>query len=399
MTWPTPFLPNPAVRAALDRVDERRVAELTLELVKIRGYTGETVDVAEFYAAYLSRLGLEVEVLREFPRTPQVVGRLRGRGAGPTLELNGHLDTVPVEHAAPRIADGRVFGRGATDMRGGVAAEVEAVRCLMEAGVELRGDLLLTAHGLHEAPTGHGEDLAARMRTGPKGDAAIIAEGGGSRQALLVAGLGMGIFEIEISRSGDAIHENEVTPGTPHPILAAARLVTLMQERTAEYALVDLPYLGSESFFIGVCESGDFYNRLPARARIVGTRRYAPEKSFEEVAAEIDCLARQVEAETGATVSVSFTKTRDGFRLNESEPIVQALRAGFADVTGTELPLRGWRSVADAPVFQKIGGVPAVYHSAGGIGAHADVESVGTAELAQAACVFIATTARFVGVA
>ncbi len=384
-----------AVQRALELVDGARVANLTLDLVRIRSYTGETVEVAECYADHLAGLGLEVQVLRDFPRTPQVVARLRGTGGGPTLELNGHLDTVPVEHSAPRIADGAVYGRGAADMKGGLAAEVEAVRCLMEAGVRLRGDLLLTAHGLHEAPTGHGEDLAARMRSGPKGDAAIIAEG--ASDALLVAGLGMGIFEITVSQPGGSIHENDVRPGTPHPILAANRLVTLMQERAAELAKSDLPYTGPESYFLGVFQSGDFYNRLPASCRIVGTRRYAPEKSFEEVAAEIEGLARRVEEETGATVRVEFTKTRDGFRLAEDAPIVRSLRGAYATVTGRELPLRGWRSVADAPVFEKVGGVPAVYHSPGGEGAHADLERVPIAGLVRAARVYLLTAASFAG--
>ncbi len=182
-----------AIKRALGLVDAQRVAQLTLDLVKIKSYTGETVEVAEFYARTLKDLGLEVQLLRDFPRTPQVVARLRGTGGGPTLELNGHLDTIPVEHSAPKIADGCVWGRGATDMKGGLATVVEAVRCMVEAGVRLKGDLLLTAHGLHEAPLGHGEDITARMRTGPKGDAAIIAEGGGP--TLPMAGLGMGIFE------------------------------------------------------------------------------------------------------------------------------------------------------------------------------------------------------------
>jgi acetylornithine deacetylase len=235
------------------------------------------------------------------------------------------------------------------------------------------------------------------MRTGPKGDAALIAEGASDR--LLVAGVGMGIFDITVSRPGEAIHENAAAPGTPHPILAASRLVSLMQERAAELAKADLPYLGPESYFIGLFQGGDFYNRLPTTCRIVGTRRYAPEKSFEEVAAELEAMARRVETETGTTVRVDFTKTRDGFRLDEGEPLVEALRGAYREAVGQELPLAGWRSVADAPVFQKVGGVPATYHSPGGAGAHADLESVRVADLARAARVFLLTAVRFAGIA
>ena len=386
-----------SIAEAIAKVQPDRIARLTLDLVKIEGYTGETVEVSEFYADHLRGLGLEVELLRDLPRTPVVVARWRGVGGGPTLELNGHLDTVPLEHAPPRVAGGLIHGRGSADMRGGLAAEVEAVRALIDAGVRLKGDVMLTAHGMHEAPTGHAEDLIVRLRKGPKGDAAVIAEG--SRDALIVAGLGMGIFEIEITRAGDATHENSTPAGTPHPILAGARLVQLIQARHAEYQKVDLPHTGPESFFVAEFHGGDFYNRFPNRAKIVGTRRWAPTKTFEEVGAEIEGIARRVEAETGVAVRVDFTKTKDGFVMREDEPIAVALKDGYRDATGQELPVGGWRSVADAPVFFKEGGIPAVYHSPGGDGAHADVESVAIADLARAAKVYLATAARFCGVA
>ena len=385
-----------AITRAFEKVQPDRIAQLTLDLISIKGYTGETVEVAEFYADFLRRLGLEVELLRDLPRTPVVVARLRGVSGGPTLELNGHLDTVPLPHDPPRIENGVVHGRGSADMRGGLAAEVEAVRALVDAGIRLKGDIMLTAHGMHEAPTGHAEDLIHRLHHGPKGDAAVIAEG--ASNMLLVAGLGMGIFEVEITRAGEAAHENSTPANTPHPILAGTRLVQLMQERHAEYQQMPIPHLGPESFFVAEFHSGDFYNRFPNYAKIVGTRRWAPHKSFEEVGAEIEGLARQVEAETGVAVKVNFSKTKDGFILEPDEPIAAALKGGYHDATGNDLPDGGWRSVADAPVFFKEGGIPAVYHSPGGSGAHADHESVEIASLARAARVYLATAVRFCGI-
>ena len=71
-------------------------------------------------------LGLAVEVLDDpFPATPIVIGRLRGGDPGPTIVLNGHLDTVPIPHDPPRVEGGRVWGRGSADMKGPVAAATE----------------------------------------------------------------------------------------------------------------------------------------------------------------------------------------------------------------------------------------------------------------------------------
>ena len=83
------------------RVDAERLQQATLDLVRIRSYTGDTREVAAAYARHLEQIGLEVEILRDFPNDPCVVARLRGSGGGPTLEFNGHLDTVPVDHPAP----------------------------------------------------------------------------------------------------------------------------------------------------------------------------------------------------------------------------------------------------------------------------------------------------------
>ena len=78
-------------------VDVDRLRDLTLELVEVDSPTGDTADVARLYARRLAEIGMDVEVLDDvFPATPTVVGRLRGAGPGPTIVLNGHLDTVPI---------------------------------------------------------------------------------------------------------------------------------------------------------------------------------------------------------------------------------------------------------------------------------------------------------------
>jgi acetylornithine deacetylase/succinyl-diaminopimelate desuccinylase-like protein len=379
----------------LGRVDAERLQRATLDLVRIRSYTGDTREVAVAYARHLERIGLAVEVLRDFPNDPCVVARLRGAGAGPTLEFNGHLDTVPVDHPAPYVKDGRIYGRGSADMKGGLAAMAEAAQVIVESGVRLKGDLLLVAHGLHEAPDGHGEDLSDLVRRGIKGDAVIITEL--ASDTLPVVGLGQAAFDFTITRPGESSHELLTPPDTPHPILAAVRLVNLMQTRHNELAHVKIPYVGHESFFVGILQGGDFFNRWTNACRLVGTRRYGPENSYANVLAELRAMAAQVERETGAQVALNLIPVRDGFRVAEDEPLVVALRRAYTEVTGRELPLVGSRMVGDAAIFIKEGKVPAVYHGPGGQGAHADLESVPIAELVRAAKVYVLTALSYAG--
>lgn len=387
-----------AAERVLAAVNAERVAQLTLELCRIRSYTGDTQAATDYYCGVLAEMGLAIQVFDDFPRTPSVVATLRGAGGGRSLELNAHMDTIPLDHRPAEIRDGYVYGRGATDMKGGLAAATEAIRAIQEAGVQLKGDLLVSTHGLHELPGGHGEDLTARVARGIHGDAAIVTECGAD--ILPVAGVGQAMYEITIRRAGEVTHENSTAPGTPHPIYAGARLVQLIEARHRELAATTaIPYAGPESFFVGEFHSGDFFNRFPVEARIVGTRRYAPGRRFEEIQAEVEALCRQVAAETGTQVDLKLTKARDGFIVDQRDPLVLAVRAAYQRVTGKELPLGGLRSVADASIFNQVGGIPALYHGPGGRGHHADEEAMPIAELVRAARVLALTALEYCGIA
>ena len=115
--------------------------------------------MARLYGRRLEEYGLDVELLDErFPATPIVIGRLRGGEPGPTVVLNGHLDTVPIPHEPPRVEGDDIYGRGTADMKGALACAAETARLVAERG-SFPGELVIVATGLHESPLGRGEDL------------------------------------------------------------------------------------------------------------------------------------------------------------------------------------------------------------------------------------------------
>ena len=160
-----------------ERVDPERITQLTLDMVRIPSPPGQERAVSEFYAKELRDIGLEVEMDDEYPDSPSVIARLKGSANGTTLQLDGHTDAIDVPGPKPRFEDGYIHGRGSEDMKASLAAMAEAARIICEAGVQLEGDLLLTAHGLHESATN--ETLISLIEKGVHGDAVIVTELGG----------------------------------------------------------------------------------------------------------------------------------------------------------------------------------------------------------------------------
>ena len=370
-------------------VDADRLRDLTLELVEVESPTGDTAEVSRLYGERLREIGMEVELLGErFPRTPIVLGRLRGGKPGPTIVLNGHLDTVPIPHEPPRVEDGRIYGRGTADMKGALACFAEAVRGLDS----FPGEVVIVAVGLHESPLGRGEDLAWLLGEGGfTADFGVVGELGAT--SLAVAHVGCATFEITVRRDGAVTHELMTAAGTPNPNLVAARVIEAIRLRNEELAAVEHDWVGPESYFLGEVHGGDFYNRHPIECRLVGTRRWAPGNTAEQAEAEFRALLDPIAADSGCAIDLELQVSRGAYEIDPEHRLVDALRGAYREVVGQELPLGGVRLVADGAMFNAAG-IPTVYHGPQGTGAHGDVESIEIAELVRATKVYLALLER-----
>ena len=166
-------------------VDERRLLELERKSIRIPSTTFEEGKIADFYANYLSEIGLDVEmmdVIHPFDRghqEPPADRPAQGPGGGPTLMLNGHMDPGcemtgwSVDPYGAKFEDGWIWGMGAHDDKGGVVAAISAVEAIVRSGTRLKGDVLVTpviAHKLGGAGT------RALLRHGVKADLCINME-------------------------------------------------------------------------------------------------------------------------------------------------------------------------------------------------------------------------------
>jgi len=138
------------------KIDERRLVDLAVRLVSVPSFTGSEEPIAHVMHDVLSELGLQVQWQQIEDGRANVLGTWAGSGEGPTLMFNGHLDTsysgrepllqdIPGFQPAGFERDGRIYGLGISNMKGALAAYVEAIRALQDAGASLRGDVLVAA--------------------------------------------------------------------------------------------------------------------------------------------------------------------------------------------------------------------------------------------------------------
>ena len=235
------------------------------------------------------------------------------------VQLAGHMDTIPSPHSAPRVRDGRIYGRGACDMKSGLAVIAEVVRVLSPVLRESDAGLLVTAYGLHEGPGSAPMHAPLRdlIRRGIVGRAVIVCEG--PRESVPIAGKGSLVFKIRISRPGVVEHEILHEGDVPNPLMAAHEFLSLLEAASLKWTARD-DLVGGETYFVGAVHGGDLYNRIPVEATIEGTRRYPGSRTFAGVTEELAAIAREVRRRHGVRVEAELRPGRPTLRNRSLHP-------------------------------------------------------------------------------
>ena len=343
-----------------DAVDEKRLVETALALIEVPSPTLSAGKVAQRLTEILTAEGFFVErPVADWPESPAVAVRLDSGRAGRVLQFDGHLDTVHLPFVPPRLEEGQLYGSGASDMKGGIAAFVEALRVLRDTEVLEGGGVLLTAHDHHEGPWGDRRQLLALLREGYVGDAVLLPEY--LADVLPVAGRGLAIFSVDISREGAPVHEVLRPEGLPDVLGAGADLVLRLKDLSRLLADIRDEYGGCESIFVGHFECGEMYNQAPVTCRVEGTRRWVRPGVGEEVRREFDALVDEVARAHGVRVEVSdWNVAGDAFHIDVDDPLVAAFQAAHGEAVGAPLPLGAKPFVDDGNIFAGIAGIGVV---------------------------------------
>lgn len=284
----------PAGRNAATLVDPERLATLLKRLVAADSTNppGGEAAVVAVLADHFGRHGLAAELTEALPGRPNL--SISIGGGSPVLLLNAHTDTMPVGPDWSRppfsaIVEGdRLFGRGACDAKGGLAAMAEAMVAIATSGVPLRGRLVFDAVIDEEGgAAGTRETLLA----GRAADWAIVAE----PTDLSIARASNGQLDVAITVRGRATHG--ATPDDGRSAIAdAAALVAAFEGEHARLRAVRHPLLGPASYSVGTIHGGVQTSIVAAKCRLEVDRRILPGSSIEEAMAEIDAVLDTVRA-------------------------------------------------------------------------------------------------------
>jgi acetylornithine deacetylase len=401
-------------RYAIDRlwseIDKRRdeFIELVQELVRFQSVLGQEAGIQQFVAGHMTLSGLETqtwdldESLRHVPEAgdsgvpfegrPNVAGWLHGAGDGRSLILNGHVDVVspePVENWtrdpwAAEIDGDRMYGRGALDMKSGVAMNLMLPRLIRDTGIRLRGGLHVQSV-IEEECTGNGAlDMSRRFSA----DAAIITEPSGG--TLTAAHVGVMWFRIKVT--GRSAHA-AVAPTGVNAISKMVPIIKALEDLDKELNEDTHPaFEGIEhpiNLNIGVMQAGDWPSTVPGAAELNCRVSFFPGKTVAEMRDDIEQAVRHA-AQTDPWLQEHMPEiTYYGFQSGGStvsmdEPSVKLLAEWHETVRGGPLLPRSGTGTNDMRYFN-FAGIPCGCYGASGGGAHAADEWLDITSIAPTA--------------
>ena len=334
--------------------------------------------MADHVAAWLEAAGLDVSRHEAAPGRPNVVGTRRGTSGGRSLMLNAHMDTVGIGGSAdgirPRTEAGRMYGRGAYDMKAGLAIAMVAAAAVPP----LRGDVIVAAV-CDEELAGIG---TAAVLEHLRPDAAIVTE-----PTELAAGVAHKGFQgFAIATTGRAAHGSRPDLGED-AILAMGPV--LHELRALEGRLSQAPphpLLGRASLHASLIDGGQEFSSYPARCELIGELRTLPGGG------DAMALVRDAVRRSGAPATVEARWSGEPFAVDPAHELVElVVRHGASERTG--LPF--WTDAAQLAAA----GVPTVLFGPAGGGAHGDVEWVDLASVHHVCDTLVAVARDFCGVA
>ena len=364
-------------------IDERRLVDLALRLVSTPSFTGSEQAAAGLMRDELDSIGLATQWQQVEDGRANVLGTWPGAGGGPTLMFNGHLDTsysgrepwlqgIPGFQPEGFERDGRIYGLGISNMKGALACYVEAVRALQDAGVRLRGDVLVAAVAGEIEKTQHGDAQGAEYRGYAAGSRYLVTHGGVADMCILgeptenkLVLAHFGSLWLRLSTHGPFIHtafsagrrdENSIL--RMRAVLDAVLEWLPSWEREMSYG--DVGGVAN----VGAIEGGFGWrvSRTPHRTDLFLDLRVPPDVPMAEARRKALEFARCLDG-----VEAEVYVTAPGAQIDEEHPLVGALGEAHGEVFGAPAERDVTRWFSDASVLTRYGIATVNYGTSSGL--------------------------------
>jgi acetylornithine deacetylase len=380
------------------QIDEQFLVETAVDLVQIDSRNpslspdgpGEAV-IGDYVADVLEKLGLSVTTHRLGPDRVNVVGVLKGKGGGRSLMLNGHLDTVGVagmkEPFSGAIRDGKLYGRGSQDMKGSLAAMLTAVKALVDAGVSLAGDVLLTAVADEEYLSQGTEDIVKHYTA----DAAVVTEP--TDMAICLAHRGFIWYDVETF--GRAAHGSRYDEGIDANVRMGRFLARLDRLEQALRQRPPHPLTGPPSLHASIIRGGTEMSIYADHCLLKLERRTIPGERQSEVTRELQDIVDEL-AQEDPTFKAKLTPSfeRLPLEMGADAAIVQVADAALAGRLG-ETPAHAGATFWTDAALLAAAGIDAILLGPLGSGLHSAEEWVDLPSVVDLAHVLAETCQRF----
>ncbi|MCS3939595.1 acetylornithine deacetylase [Salinibacter ruber] len=350
-------------------------------------------ELAAYIADRMHDIGLDVDHWEPAPGRPNVVGVLSGDGDGRSLMWNAHTDTVGVEGMdapfTPVRQNGRLYGRGAQDMKGSLAAQLIAARTLRESDTSLSGDVLVAAVADEEHKSIGTEALVDRYDA----DGAVVTE----PTDLELVRAHKGFVWIDLRTQGRAAHGSRPAEGIDanmHMGRVLSKLKALNRSLSSDeaHALV-----GPPSLHAGQLRGGDAPSVYAAECHLRMERRTVPGESAEDALEEVQTVLHELsEADDAFEAEAEIAFSRGTLETPADATVASATRAGLSRTLAPNTPLAdtGASFWTDAALLSAAG-TETVVLGPKGAGLHTTEEWVDLASVAQLAEVLVHTARRY----
>jgi len=382
------------------QVDAKEQLELLSKLVAINSVNPDLVPgapgerkIAEFVASYLEEFGFEVKLQRTSRNDrPNVIGILHGSGGGKTLMLNGHLDTVGVagmdDPFTPRLKDGKLYGRGAYDMKGGLSSMLLASKLVKQNAPKLRGDLIVTGVVDEEFASVGTEEVAKEYHA----DGGIVLEA----SDLDIGVAHKGFAWIDVETFGKAAHGSMPDLGID-AILSMGEFLTKIEELEGRLShSKPHPMLGPGSIHACIIQGGRELSTYPDHCLVQLERRTIPGETEDQVAKEIQGIIDDLHGSRGERFRASsrITLFREPWEADKNSAVVKSLSKAILTVSGREGGMTSDSGWMDSAILDGVG-IPCAIFGPGGFGAHGLEEYVNFDEVVECTSILIETIRNF----